>query len=139
MIIFVDTSAFFALMVSNDSMHDRAKRIYDYFSTQEVPLVTSSYVILETIALLQRRISLNAVSDFQLKVQPLLDVVWVDADWHGRAMQRLLAQNDRDISLVDSLSFELMDAMDLTVAFAYDRHFEENGFRLATFEVFDHR
>lgn len=54
----------------------------------------------------------------------LLEVVWADADWHNRAMLRLLAQNQKDPSLVDCTSFEIMEAREITEAFTFDRHFE---------------
>jgi predicted nucleic acid-binding protein len=34
---------------------------------------------------------------------------------------------------VDSLSFEIMEALQIGCAFAFDKHFEENGFALAAF------
>jgi predicted nucleic acid-binding protein len=139
MIVFADTSALFALMVRNDYMHIRAKANFDYFGAHDVRLLTSSYVIVETVALLQRRVNLAAISDFQMKIQPLLDIVWVDAEWHERAMQRLLARGDQDLSLVDCLSFEIMEARDLTTAYAFDRHFEANGFSIAAFHDLDIR
>ena len=131
--VFVDTSGFFALLVQNDYMHIRAKENFSYFAEQNAQLVTSSFVLVETIALLQRRIGLAPVHDFNAKILPLLDVIWVNDKWYTRAMQRLFAQNNRNVSLVDCLSFEIMDSLEIKYAFAFDRHFEENGFTIAAF------
>jgi predicted nucleic acid-binding protein len=139
MIVFVDTSALFALMVRNDYMHIRAKANFEYFSANDVCLLTSSYVLLETIALLQSRIGLEAVSDFQSKISLLMEIVWVDSDWHERALQRLFAQNDATLSLVDCLSFEIMESKDLHVAYAFDRNFESQGFTIAAFHDLDRK
>ena len=128
MIVFADTSALFALMVRDDAMHVRAKENFRYFGKNDARLLTSSYVLVETIALLQRRVGPPAVLDFQMKIHPLLEVVWVDEEWHGRAMQRL-AREGRNYSLVDCLSFEIMDSRDLDTAFAYGRHFTDQGFK----------
>ena len=133
MIIFADTSALFALLVRDDLMHIRAKENFAYFARHGVQLLTSSFVLVETVALLQRRIGLAPVHDFNAKILPLLEVIWIDAEWHGRAMQRLLAENRRDLSLVDCVSFEIMEAREIKEAFAFDRHFEENDFKIATF------
>jgi len=54
-------------------------------------------------------------------------------------MQRLLIQNKRDISLVDYLSFEIMEALQIECAFAFGKHFEENGFTTAAFHQLDRR
>ena len=133
MIVFADTSALFALLVSDDLMHIHAKKNFAYFAENGVQLVTSSYVLLETLALLQRRIGLNAVNDFNLRIVPLLNVIWIDFDWHSRAMQRLVNQNQRDVSLVDCLSFEIMQAQGIVEAYTFDKHFEENGFLISAY------
>ena len=133
MIIFADTSALFALLVRDDLMHIRAKENFSSFATQGVQLITSSYVLVETVALLQRRIGLNAVNDFNARIVPLLEIVWVDAEWHNRGMQRLLMQSRQSLSLVDCLSFEIMEAREITVAYTFDKHFPDNGFIIADY------
>ena len=133
MIVFADTSALFALLVRDDLMHIRAKENFAYFARHGVQLLTSSFVLVETVALLQRRIGLASVHDFNAKILPLLEVVWIDAEWHGRAMHRLLAQDGRGLSLVDCVSFEIMEAREIKEAFTFGRHFEENGFKTAAF------
>jgi predicted nucleic acid-binding protein len=135
--VFVDTSGLFALLVQNDHMHIRARENFSYFAEQNAQLVTSSFVLVEIIALLQRRIGLAPVHDFNAKILPLLDVIWVNNKWYTRAMQRLFAQNNRNVSLVDCLSFEIMDSLEIKYAFAFDRHFEENGFTIAAFHNLD--
>ena len=135
--VFVDTSGFFALLVQNDYMHIRARKNFSYFAEQNAQLVTSSFVLVETIALLQRRIGLAPVHDFNAKILPLLDVIWVNDKWYTCAMQRLFAQNKTNLSLVDCLSFEIMDSLEIKYAFAFDRHFEENGFTIAAFHNLD--
>jgi len=137
MIVFADTSALFSLLVHDDYMHVRAKLNFAHFAAHHFRLLTSSFVLVETIALLQRRIGLDAVRDFNAKIAPLLEVVWVDADWHNRAMLRLLAQSKKELSLVDCLSFEIMEAREITEAFSFDRHFEAHGFKIATYHNLD--
>ena len=131
MMVFADTSALYALLVRDDVMHLRARDNFRYFAREKVRLLTSSFVPVETIALLQRRVGLDAVLDFQTKIMPLLEVLWVDADWQQRAMQRLLAGNQKNVSLVDCMSFEIMEVREIHEAFTFDRHFKENGFTIA--------
>ncbi len=128
--IFADTSGLFALLVKNDYMYVRARENFNCFAEKNAQLVTSSFVLVETAALLQRRIGMAPVHDFNARILPLLEVIWVDDKWYARAMQRLLAQNNRNVSLVDCLSFEIMDSLEIECAFAFDKHFEENGFTM---------
>jgi len=135
--IFADTSGLFALLVKNDYMYVRARKNFSYFAENNVRLVTSSFVLVETTALLQSRIGLAAVNDFNAKILPLLEIVWVDDKWYAKAVHRLIAQTNRDISLVDALSFEIMEALQVECAFAFDKHFEENDFTIAAFHQLD--
>jgi predicted nucleic acid-binding protein len=134
MIVFADTSALYALLVRDDIMHVRARKCFSYFAEHGVQLLSSSYILVETIALLQRRIGLGAVLDFNTRIVPLLEILWVNREWYGRAIQRLSLHSQNDLSLVDCLSFEIMEARAVTLAYTYDRHFEENGFTIASFE-----
>ncbi len=133
MIVFADTSGFIALMVGDDDMHTQAATNFTYFMENAVHMLTSSYVLTETIALLQRRIGMNAVWDFQTKIFPILDIIWIDAAWHQRGMQRLLSTDRKKVSLTDCLSFEIMQTRNIGVAFSFDRHFSERGFSLAAY------
>ena len=137
MIVFADTSALFALMVRDDQMHARAKGNFAHFAKHGFRLATSSYVLLETIALLQHRIGLNAVQDFQARIFPLLDIVWVNAEWHARAMQRVILESRKNLSLTDCLSFEIMEAREIREAFSFGKHFEEKGFTLTAYSSLD--
>jgi predicted nucleic acid-binding protein len=137
MMVFADTSALFALLVQDDYMHVRAKLNFEHLAQNDARLVTSSYVLLEAITLLQRRVSLKAVWDFNRKIQPLLEVVWADDNWHSRAVHRLQVENSRSVSLTDCLSFEIMEAMGIKTAFTFDRHFTERGFEMAAFHGLD--
>jgi len=136
-IVFADTSALFALLVRDDYMYVRAKKNFEHFVENNTLLLTSSYVLLETLTLLQRRVGLEAVWDFNRKIVPLLDILWVDEGWHTRAMQRLYAEGSRSVSLTDCLSFEIMEAREITTAFAFDAHFTESGFEIAAFHDLD--
>jgi uncharacterized protein len=137
MIVFADTSALFALLVRDDYMHVRAKANFEHFVEHNTPLLTSSYVLIEMLTLLQRRVSLDAMWDFERKIMPILDVVWADERWHTQAMQRLHAERSRSVSLTDCLSFEIMEARDITTAFTFDGHFTERGFEVAAFHDLD--
>src|SRR5439155_1413749 len=93
-------------------------------------LWTSSYVLVETVALLQARVGLTAVHDLEDRILPLVAVEWVGAEIHARAMTALRRADRRELSLVDCVSFELMRARGEETALALDRHFREAGFKV---------
>ncbi len=131
MTVFADTSGIFALLVRNDYMYVRAQSVFQSFANNNVNLLSSSYVLVETIALLQRRVGMDAVRDFQEKILPLIEIIWVDSYWHEKAINRLILLNQKKVSLVDCLSFVLMEAKEIDTVFSFDSHFERNGFSLA--------
>jgi predicted nucleic acid-binding protein len=128
--IFVDTSAFYALVDEGEDKHVAALRQLESLNRPEVDLVTSNYVVLETCALLQNRIGVDAIRHFHVEVLPPVQIYWIGHAAHSAAMTALLAARRRKLSLVDCTSFQAMRDLDIRHAFAFDRHFTEEGFRL---------
>lgn len=129
--VFVDTSALYALLVEGDDNHPAARRTAPSLRREGARLVTSSFVVLETVTLLQARVGVAAVRIFNRDVLPLLDVVWVDEELLRLAMTTLLASSRRKISLADWSSFAIMRERGIVRAFAYDEDFARQGFELA--------
>ena len=126
--IYVDTSAFYAVIDENDINHHSAAKAWTELLGQEVELVCSNYILIETIALLQHRLGIQAIRAFQEKIMPILLVDWVTHEVHELAMTTLLIAARPQLSLVDCASFECMWRLDIHTAFTYDPHFSEQGF-----------
>ncbi len=130
MSLFVDTSALYALLVRSEASHERVLDAFRAAVQDDEPLFTTSYVLVETAALLQHRIGLDAVRDLERAIVPLLSVEWVSEGLHRRATARLLRGDRRRVSLVDCASFEFMKAKSLTRALSLDHHFSDAGFEV---------
>lgn len=128
--VFVDTSAIYAFLVHEDDRHREAKALVESLRAAEPTLVSSSYVLQETVALLQARIGVPAVRTFQQTFAPALEIEWIDGTLYQRAMAALLAAGKRGVSLTDWTSLEVMRDRGIEQAFAFDGHFEEQGFRV---------
>lgn len=128
MTAFIDTSALMAALNADDPNHASANDVMRRYVN--APFVTHNYVILETTALLQRRFGLAAVRLFMERLVPVLEVAWIDAERHERAVGMLLARRRRSVSLVDWASFDLMRERGIQDAFAYDEDFGREGFTL---------
>jgi uncharacterized protein len=130
MSVFVDTSALLAVLHGSDAHHARAARIWTTLVECDADLVSTNYVLVETISLLQSRFGLDAVRDLADTVAPLLRVSFVADDVHASALAALMAARRRQLSLVDCVSFATMRRLSVTRAFAFDPHFAEQGFEL---------
>lgn len=128
--IYIDTSAFLAMINSEDPNHDLAMQTWEQLIENEQTLVCNNYVLVETIALVQRRVGLSAVSILHNDILPLIDVEWLDAELHDAIVKVLLKNNRRQISLVDRSSFDTMRRCDIKTAFSFDSHFSEHGFEV---------
>lgn len=128
--VFVDTSAILALMVADDPNHLAASRAFGRARKANADLVTTSYVLVETYALLGRRLGQAAVRRFREELAPLFLVRWVDESLHEEGLDLLQEDERRKLSLVDAVSFAAAREREVEVAFAFDRHFVEAGFQL---------
>jgi predicted nucleic acid-binding protein len=127
--IFVDTSAFYALADRDDPHHGAARvRLRSLLEADE-GLLTHNYVLVESMALLQSRLGREAALRLAHDSRAI-DVEWIDAAAHQEAV-RALARQRRRVSFVDQVSFVVMRRRAVEVAFAFDPDFEREGFRLA--------
>ena len=128
--IFLDTSAIYALADQNDPNHGGAHQLFDRLLEDEAPLLTHNYVLVESISLIQNRLGL-AAARFFAEESGNFKVVWVDADLHQEAFFRW-ANGRRKLSFVDSVSFVVMKRFQITTAFAFDSDFAAAGFKVLT-------
>ena len=128
MIAFVDTSALYALLDRDDENHQAAGSTWRTLLEENALLVTSNYTLVETFALVQHRLGVDAVRALQESVVPLLTTEWITKAQHESALAALLAAGRRKLSLVDCVNFGVMREGGLRKAFAFDPHFVEQGF-----------
>jgi len=127
--IFIDTSAFFALLDRDDDNHKKAKKIWIDLLDSENVLITSNYVLVESVALIQNRLGIEAVRGFHEDILPLINIEWINAGTHKSGVSALLAASRRKLSLVDCVSFEIMRTLGIKTVFAFDPDFSEQGFQ----------
>jgi predicted nucleic acid-binding protein len=125
---FIDTSFFIALLTKEDRFHAKADEAWKSLLESEASLVSTNYTLLETFSLIQNRLGLEAVTDFQRDVVPLLSLEWVDENYHEAGLAAVLTAKRRNLSLVDCVSFEVMRRNRVKNVLTFDKHFGEHGF-----------
>ncbi len=126
--IFLDTSAIFAMADRSDRHHRPALEAFANALAGGETLVLSSYVVAESAALLQARIGIPSARRFLAEVDRFR-VEWIDETLHREAVQELARRGRRRLSLVDCASFVVMRRLGIQVAHAIDPHFGQAGFR----------
>lgn len=120
--IFVDTSAFYAVLSQQDSNNPRATGFWQKIMNEDIPLLCNNYVVSETLALLQNRIGIVASQDFHETIMPFLEIEWMTEEKHNFAMNLFLAANRRHLSLVDVSAFATMRRRGVNQVFTFGNH-----------------
>jgi predicted nucleic acid-binding protein len=128
--IFIDTLGLYAVMDRHDDKHEIAAVIWHRLIAGSARLITTNYIVVETLALVQARLGFEAARRLALDVFPIFEQTIVDAGLHHAALEALLEQKRRKLSLVDCVSFTCMRRLHITTAFSFDPHFVEAGFTL---------
>lgn len=128
--VYLDTSGILAFLDADDEFHDASVEAWRRVQEGRRPFVMTDYVRLECWSLLQRRLGLGAVEDFFSTILPLCRIYAVEEKDFSMLARQVLLSRRRDLSLVDLSSFDCMRRNRLTLALAFDRHFEEQGFSL---------
>ncbi len=128
MAVYVDTSAFYAVLCANDPNHPAARQVWEKLLQTDEQLICTNYILLETLTLLQHRLGVEAVRVFQEDIIPWLHIEWIGAEHHQAAVNALVISGRRLLSLTDCSSFEVMRRLSVFTAFAFDHHFKEQGF-----------
>ena len=130
MSVFIDTSAIIAFMLSDDAYYRQSYNIFSRLLEEKHIIISSNYLFLETLNLLNSRIGLEAVKLLRNNILPVIKIYWVDEQLHNNCMNIQIASNRKKISLVDYTSFEIMRKLDIRQAFTFDRHFKDMGFEM---------
>jgi len=126
---FTYTSAWIALVDANDINHPLASHLWKLLISHGWSIFTTNYVLVETIAILQRRYGMSVVATFLQGLAPV-QIGWISQELHTRGLNRFLHEHRRRLSLVDCTSFEFMLHEGIDFAYAFDDHFREFGFQL---------
>ena len=128
MSVFVDTSALIAFLDAEDPAHGVCREAWRQAALDAEGPVTTDYVVVEAVAVAQRRWGLYAVRTLVGEYLPLIGVGSVSAEDRAAALSALLTAGRRHLSLVDCVSFTVMRRMGIREYLGLDPHFEEQGF-----------
>lgn len=126
--LFVDTSALYALLDRDDVNHQRASATWREIHRAGQPILTHNYVLVEVSALVQRRLGMDALQALSDDLLGPVEIFWIPRELHELATASLLASRQREVSLVDWASFQVMRELGLKTTFAFDMDFTRLGF-----------
>lgn len=130
--LFADTAGWMACADGADPAHVRSCAARDAALEAGQRLVTTDFVVDETLTLLRLRLGIDAAEKWWRQVDGSSRVRWerIDSDRFERARQLFFQYRDKDFSFTDCTSFAIMRELRLTHAITTDRHFRQMGFQV---------
>jgi len=128
--IFVDTSALYALISTQDQKIELAVKTWEDTLERGEILFTNNYVLVECFALVQSRLGIEFARALQANIVSFLQVDWIGEQQHASSVNDVFTANRRQLSLVDCSCFESMRRLGIERVFTFDEHFHEQGFKV---------
>jgi predicted nucleic acid-binding protein len=129
--VFLDTSYLLALELSKDQNHAAAKQHWQTIIQSRPSFVTSSYVFDEVVTYFNSRgFHPKAVEvGNNLLHSPSVEFIQVDEVLFYEGWEYFQQHQDKDYSLTDCISFEVMQKLKIDTAFSFDNDFVQAGFK----------
>lgn len=130
--VLVDTAGWMACADAGDAAHRRACEARDTALERGHLLVSTDYVLDETLTLLRVRLGLAAARSWWERVEGSARVRW---EWIGvaraeKARGLFFRHRDKNYSFTDCTSFVVMHELKLKRVLTTDRHFRQIGFEV---------
>jgi uncharacterized protein len=131
--LFVDTAGWMACADAVDPAHAKATVTRDRWLERKGVLVTTDYVMDETLTLIRFRLGLSAAEAWWKQVEGSTRLQWelVTPERAEKARHLFFRYADKDFSFTDCTSFVVMQQLKLKQALTTDRHFKQIGFQIA--------
>lgn len=130
--IFIDTSAFYALYKIDDKHHQKALKIAQNIFRSTDEHITTNIIITECLTLISMRVSKEKSLQLgKMILGSMMRIVFIDQPYHQKAFDIFQKIKDKDVSFADCTSFAVMESLGIKKAFSFDEDFEKYGFELA--------
>lgn len=130
--LFVDTSGWVASTNQGDPYHVATRKALDAWLDQGGLLVTTDYVMDETLTHMRMRFGLDVAEAWWEEIEHSTRLRWelVGSARAEQARQLFFHHCDKDYSFTDCTSFVVMKELKLKHALTTDKHFAQAGFQV---------
>lgn len=130
--LFVDTAGWMACADASDPAHLRAWTERDAALKSGSTLVTTDYVIDETLTLIRMRLGLDAAEAWwqQVEASSRLRWEWIDPSRADKARAVFFRHRDKSYSFTDCTSLVVLRELKLRDVLTTDDHFRQMGFHV---------
>ena len=128
--VFMDTGGWMACADRADPAHDPCRDARDRALETGLALITTDFVVDETLTLIRFRLGLGAADAWWKQIDGTTRLRWerIDADRFEQARHLFFHYRDKDLSFTDCTSIAVMRALKLSSVITTDAHFRQVGF-----------
>lgn len=128
----MDSFAWIATINKSDNYHEICLGILEELLNNQAKLITTNYVVVETINSLSKVDFRKTVIEFidKLEKSPSVQIIKITDEIYHNAWTFYKQRMDKDWVITDCTSFEVMRAFNIKKAFTNDKHFEQAGYSL---------
>ena len=127
--VFVDSSAYLALLDTDDEHHREAIATVQELAQARYRQFTTTVLLIESHALILSVLGRDRAAQFLKDMEESNTVVIrARAADEERAKQILFQYTDKEFSFADAISFAMMERFAIRLAFSFDRDFAQYGF-----------
>ena len=131
--IFVDTSAFLALVNEKDTNHTEAVHFLEKIKSGRVKIkkiITSDYIIDETLTRIRYSVGHQEAVEWgkDILASNVVERLEVGIEMFELAWELFQTYDDKKLSFTDCTSFAIMKKNGIEKAFSFDEDFERIGF-----------
>lgn len=127
--VFIDTSALFALLIPSDIHHQRSITWIKENESKEI--LTTDYILDELYTLILKETNnkiwtIQTINRFNTS-EWLSEIVFITQEDFLQAQQVFMAYDDKGWSFTDCTSKIIIERLGIPEAFAFDQHFNQFG------------
>lgn len=128
--VLFDSDALFALYVSTDIHHQKAKQIFQDLLNKEAELWVTNLVIQEATTVISYRLGQNQAKEFLNRFNKIdVKQVFVSQKLTAKAWQVFKRQNKRGTSFVDCANLAVCKEMKINKIFSFDQIYAKLGLK----------
>jgi hypothetical protein len=130
--LFVDTAGWMAMADGNDPLHRKSIQFRDKSLEQGAILVTSNYILDETLTLIRMRLGIESAEKWwgMISESARSHVEWITPGRAEKALHFFFHWQDQSFSFTDCTSFILMKELGIENVMTADHHFTTAGFQI---------
>jgi predicted nucleic acid-binding protein len=130
--IFIDSCIFIAMLNPNDQWNEKVSEKMSDIEQHGFKVITSEYVIMEILNMFCKygdTIKSNALELINdLYSDPNIEIRRLSSDGFSKAIEKFKKYKDKNWSIIDCTSFNIMDEIKTIECLSTDKHFKQAGF-----------